>query len=63
MYRPTDEAKELSRKEGYQDGYLAGKLECLNEIILRMHSKGLKNEQIAELLDVTVKAVEDIVEK
>ncbi|MBR3841470.1 MAG: hypothetical protein IKM20_10070 [Erysipelotrichales bacterium] len=63
MDKPTDEVKELSRNEGYQDGYLAGKIECLTEIVLRVHDKGLSNEQIADLLGITIKAIEDILSK
>ena len=63
MYKPEDEVKEHSRNEGYQDGYLAGKLDCLIEHVTRMHNKGLTDEMIANLLDITVHAVNDILKE
>jgi len=57
-----EEGWEEGREEGRQEGRQEGKKEGISEIILRMHTKGRSIEEIAELTDVPVEKVKEIIE-
>ena len=48
------------RKMGYEAGSAEGRATERNEIITRLHSKGMSLEQISEMLDVSLDEIQTI---
>ncbi len=55
--------KERAMAEGMSAGLSQGRLEGKKEIISKMFQKGTPVEQIASMIDWTVQAVEEILDK
>ena len=51
------------RAEGMAEGIAEGRTEQRNEIITRLHSKGMSLEQISEMLDISLDEIQTILTK
>ena len=51
------------RAEGRSEGMAEGRTEQRNEIITRLHSKGMSLEQISEMLDISLDEIQTILTK
>ena len=54
------EAKEEGREEGLEEGLKKGKLDNQKETILKLCKKGMSKEDIANLLDLDLNTVNEI---
>ena len=58
-----DEIKKKERREGLEEGIEIGKENTLNGIVLQLLQKMHDAKQVAELLDMPLKEVEQIAEQ
>lgn len=57
----TDKYLEKGRQEGLQEGRQEGEQEAKKETVIKMHKKGYENFIIADLLDMAIELVEEII--
>jgi len=59
----AQKAKEEGREEGIKEGIKEGKEEKEAETVIKLHLKGKSDEEIADLLDITVERVKEVIQQ